>query len=80
MTTPGLPPLFGAPWEQPGSYRLDSLIRDADQALTAAHREAGNRAASFPAGVERTRWVDYTNKVAHVRDEMRRMLKDLPGA
>ena len=74
-----LPPFIGAPWEQKGLYRLNALVREADEALTAAHRAAGDLAALATAGsAERARWVEYTNKVAHVRDEMRRMLNDFP--
>ena len=83
MTMPGLPPLFGAPWEQKGLYRLNGLIREAGEVLTAAHREAADIAASFPGGpahvAERAEWVVYTNKIAHILDEMRRMLTDAPG-
>lgn len=58
---------------------LDLRIEDADKALTAAHQKSGDLAAMSHEGRERTGWVDFTNKVAHVRDEMRRMLKDFPS-
>ena len=113
MTTPGLPPLFGLPWEREerkaaaeAAYSLrakadrermaqertqggkphrellrdlDLRINDADKALIAPHREPRDQAALATTGrVERTKWTAYTNKVAHVRDEMRRMLWDFP--
>ena len=69
--------------ERMSQERIRNAIQDADKALTAAHRAAGDIAASFPApsqSTNRTKWVAYTNKIAHIRDEMRRMLGEVPGA